>query len=174
MARLPRGHRPSTYDGWVALGWSALALVGAGILGALALPGTTPAPFTDYTRGDFLRPEWLVLATLLAWPVFCAARASWWVAVPVVATLSAQSWYVADTAVDSLRQAGIGAGSSGWYLVAIGQVVVFVAVGLVGAWRCVVRRRWLRRMRRLVPELAQTRLHEGDELPAWEEGFSTG
>jgi hypothetical protein len=174
MARLAQGRQPSVLDGWVALGWGGLALLGAGILGALSVPETTPSPFTDYARGDFLRPEWLVLATLLAWPVFWASRASWLVALPVVAIMSAESWYVVDTAFDAMHQAGIGGSSAGWFLFAAVQAGIFAAAGIAGACHCVARRRWTRRMRRLVPELADSRLFEADELPAWEEGFSTG
>jgi hypothetical protein len=168
MAWAVQRREPSTFDGWVALGWSFAVLVGAGILGTLALPGTVPHAYDEFSRGDFLRPEWLVLATLLAYPVYLASRANWFVAVPVVAIVSAQSWYVVDTALESMHQAGV-AGSSDvvWYALVVGQIAVFVVAGSVGLWRCLSRRRWTRQMRRLVPELAHIRVVSGEESPAW-------
>ena len=168
MAWAVQRRQPSTFDGWVALGWSFGVLVGAGILGTLALPGTVPHPYDEFSPGDFLHPEWLVLATLLAYPVYLASRASWLVAVPVVVIVSAQSWYVVDTALESMDRAGV-TGSSDvlWYALVVVQIAAFVVAGTAGLLRCVSRRRWTRQMRRMVPELAHVRVVTDEESPAW-------
>lgn len=168
MAWAAQRRQPSAFDGLAALGWSFVALLGAGILGTLALPGTVPSPYDEFSRGDFLRPEWLVLATLLAYPVYVAAKASWLVAVPVVVIVSAQSWYVVDTALDSMREAGVaGSIDVALYALVVGQITVFVVAATVGLSRCLSRRRWTRQMRRLVPELADIRIVNDEESRAW-------
>lgn len=168
MSWIAHRRGPSLYEGWAALGWSFTALVGAGLLGALALPGTSPTPFGHYTRADFLKPEWLVLATLLAYPVYLASRSSWWVAVPVAAILSAQSWCVVDSAVDAMRLAGVaGSADAGWYALAAAQVGVYAVAAAAGCAACLGRRRWLRRMRALAPELAASAEEPVEQAPAW-------
>jgi hypothetical protein len=156
MARPAQRRLPSSSDGWAAVGWSVLALLAAGVLGALALPGTTPRPFTAFTSTDFLRAEWLVLATLLAYPIYRAARAHWLAALPVAAIVSAENWYVVDTGLDALHTLELAAPASDAMLdgLVAGQAVLFTAVAMVGGWQSIERGRWLRRMRRLMPELA--------------------
>jgi hypothetical protein len=177
MAWPPQRRQPSTGDGWVALGWSLGALLAAGVLATLASPGTTPEPYTLFAPRDFIRPEWLVLATFIAFPLFLASRERWWVAIPVFTLLSAESWYVVDSAVGSLHQVGLTSpGRDIALYVLLGcQVAVFAAAAWVGARQSLVRRRWLRQMRRVVPDLAQFDAPNDPARPAWSEGFfSTG
>jgi hypothetical protein len=177
VARSAQRRTTSSSDGWRAVGWSTVALLAAGALGALALPSTSPTPFTTFERSDFVRPEWLVLATLLAYPVYLAARSHWIVAAPLVAILAAENWYVVDTALDSLHQVGLTAPTRDALLVGFValQAALFAATAVVGGWRCLERSRWLRRMRRLVPELADANVVGSDASTAGHGGsFSTG
>jgi uncharacterized protein (TIGR03382 family) len=147
---------PSGPDGWSAAGWSAFALLLAGLLGALALPGTRPQRFTAFDPSDFLRVQWLVLATLLVYPVYLAARSHWLAALPLVVIVSAESWYVVNTGLDALHEVDLAAPVSDGLLYALvtSQTALLAWAGLLGGWQSFRRRRWLRRMRRLVPELA--------------------
>ena len=164
---------PPGPDGWRTLGWSCAALLCAGLLSALALPGTTPTPFGDFTSGDFFRPQWWVLSSFAAYPLFFASRSSWRVAVPLVAVVVAQLGYIVNRAVSDMSIAGLAGGPERlWYAAwAVQSLVMIVAAG-AGARMSLRARHWERRMRRAVGQAA-TAVVGDDVVPGRPEGERT-
>ncbi len=132
--------------------WTAVVLVGALAVAALSVPSVS----TIYGHGDsrdFIRPEWFVAGGLLAYPMFYAARASWKVLPLVVVLPSVQVLFSADTAVQRLQQAGLGSGSDDiWYVLAVVEILLYVAAGGAGAARNLDERRWRTYVRELAPD----------------------
>lgn len=151
MRWLEGQHRESEYPvGWLPLLWTLVVVAGAVTAATLALPSLPQSVVGPVTARALFHPEWLVVATLLVFPVYRAARHSWRTALLVVPVACVQVLYVADTAVDTLQQAGLAsAWYDAWYAVAIAQATMFLAVGVVGAARDVRDRRWVRTMHKL-------------------------
>lgn len=128
--------------------WMLTVIFGAVLAAALALPSLPAYSDETATARALFHPEWLIGATLLALPLYRAARLSWSMAVALVPIAGVHVLYIADSAVDASREAGLADGvSSGWYAVAFAQVAVFAIVGSVGAYRNLADRRFVRRMR---------------------------
>jgi hypothetical protein len=141
---------PPGPDGWRTLGWSCLALGCAGILSAIALTGTSPTPYGTFSPSDFFHPQWWVLASLAAYPLYFASRSSWRVALPLTAIVVAQMGYIVNHAVSDMAAAGIATdGQRLWYAAWAVQSLVMVGAAAAGARVNLRARRWERRMRRL-------------------------
>jgi hypothetical protein len=163
---------PPGPDIWRTLGWSCAALACAGLLAGLALTGTKPAPYRQFTSDDFFRPEWWVVASLAAYPLFFASRSSWRVALPLTAIVVAQMGYVVNRAVSDMAMAGIATDADRlWYAAWAVQSFVMVAAAAAGARVSLRNRRWERRMRRLAPPARPVPVKPVDDLPRWHEGF---
>jgi hypothetical protein len=125
--------------------WTAVAVVGSGLVAAFSLPWDTPASIYDQVqRSDLFHPEWLVVGTLLVLPVVYAARASLIAAFLVIVLPGAQLLYVADSGLDTEARFGVARGVDHlWYVLAFAQVLLFAAAGVVAAHRGAVERRWV-------------------------------
>jgi hypothetical protein len=165
---------PPGPDGWRTLGWSCAALACAGLLSIPALTGTDPNPYGHYTAADFFRPQWWVLASFAAYPLFFAARSSWRVALPLVAIVVAQMGYVVHEALAQMHAAGLAAGDDRiWYAAWAVQSVAMIAAAAAGARINLRQRRWERRMRKLVGSDVADGLGAANDRPEWHEGFYT-
>lgn len=161
MRRL-EGQPDELYDPatWMPLVWSLVVVSGAAFAAALALPTLPGYANSPSTARAIFHPEWLVVSTLLVFPLYRAARSSWRAALLAVPVACAHAVYVAVTAVDALHKAGLTSGLfAGWYAVAFAQVALFVTVGVVGARRDVIDRKWVRTMRRVAALPAPDRAH---------------
>jgi hypothetical protein len=135
---------------WVPMVWTLTVVFGGVFAATLALPALPGYADGPVTSRAFFHPEWLVAASLLVLPLYRAARSSWRAALLVVPVASVQVLYIADAAVRSLHQAGLDNRLFvGWYAVALAQIAVFLTVGVVGARRDLVGRRWVKMMRRV-------------------------
>jgi hypothetical protein len=161
---------PPGPDGWRTLGWSCAALGCAALLSAFALPGTTPTPFGAFTSGDFFRPQWWVLASLAAYPLFFASRSSWRVALPLTAIVIAQMGYIVNRAVSDMTVAGVATQADRlWYAVWVVQSVMMIGAAAAGARMSLRARRWERRMRRSVrPDRPAA---DAADLAGWQERY---
>jgi hypothetical protein len=154
------------------MGWSCLALACAGLLSAVALTGTDPKPFVEYGTSDFFRPQWWVLASLAAYPLFFASRSSWRVALPLAALVIAQMGYIVNRAVSDMAAVGIaGDAERLWYVAWVVQSLAMLAAAIAGARISLRNRRWERRMRRLAPPDRAIPKTPVEDLPGWHEGF---
>jgi hypothetical protein len=147
-------------------------IASAGLLSVPALPGTHPHPYGDFTSADFFRPQWFVLATLAAYPLFFAARSSWRVAVPLVAIVLAQMGYVVHEGLSQMAAAGVQTAADRlWYLALAGQSLAMISAAAAGARVNLRTRRWERRMRRLVGRDAPAWVDSADDRPGFPNGF---
>jgi hypothetical protein len=170
-------HESEDPAGWRPLLWTTVVIMGAVTAATMALPSLPQTVSGQVTVRALFHPEWLVVATMLVFPVHRAVRHSWRTALLVVPVACVQVLYVADTAVDTLQQAGFAsAWYDAWYAVAILQAALFLAVGVAGAARDVRDRRWVRTMHKLtglgsptgVPHRQRTQL----PLPPPEDGHA--
>jgi hypothetical protein len=165
---------PPGPDVWRTLGWSCAALGSAGILSALALTGTNPAPYGHYTSGDFFRPEWWVVASFTAYPLFFACRSSWRVALPLTVLVVMQMGYIVNRAVSDMAIAGIATNADRlWYAAWAVQSLAMVGAAAAGARISLRNRRWERRMRKATRPVRRARAVSVDDMPGWHEGFYT-
>ena len=165
---------PPGPDGWRTLGWSCAALGCAGLLSALALTGTTPTPYGHFTSGDFFDPQWWVLASLAAYPLFLASRSSWRVAMPLTVIVVAQMGYIVNQAVSAMSAAGIATNADRlWYLVWAVQSIAMVGAAAAGARLSLRARRWERRMRKIAGPDRAFEEAAADDLPDSHPGFFT-
>ena len=165
---------PPGPDGWRTVGWSCAALACAGILSGLALTGTNPAPYGQFVASDFFHPQWWVLASFAAYPLFFASRSCWWAAVPLTAIVVAQMGYVVNRAVSDLTAAGIATDADRLWYVAWGvQSAAMIGAAAAGARISLRDRRWERRMRRVAGPDHVVRREPVDDMPGWHEGFYT-
>jgi hypothetical protein len=135
---------------WVPMLWTLTVVLGGVFAATLALPALPGYADGPLTSREYFHPEWLVTASLLVLPLYRAARSSWRAALLVVPIASVQVLYIADTAVRSLHQAGLANPLFvGWYAVAFAQIAAFVTVGVIGAKRDLVDRRWVKMMKRV-------------------------
>jgi hypothetical protein len=163
---------PPGPDGWRTLGWSCAALIGAGVLSGLALTGANPATYGDHTASEFFRPQWWVLASFTAYPLFFACRSSWRVALPLTAIVVAQMGYIVNHAVSDLVTAGIASDLDRmWYAAWVVQSAMMVGAAGAGARISLRNRRWERRMRRFAGPDHAFRAEPVDDMPGWHEGF---
>jgi hypothetical protein len=164
---------PPEPDGWRSLGWSCAALGCAGILSAVALPGTEPTAYGHHVASDFFRPQWWVLASLAAYPLFLAARSSWRVAVPLTAIIVAQMFYIVHTAVAAMAAANIATDADRlWFVAWAVQSLALAGAGAAGARISLRDRRRERRMRRAVgvPSVRDADAADAaDDGPGWRE-----
>jgi hypothetical protein len=140
----------------------------------MALTGTNPTPYGHFTMGDFFRPQWWVLASFAAYPLFFASRSSWRVAVPLTAIVVAQMGYIVTHAVSVMTEAGFApdAVRLGYAARAV-QSAVMIGAAAAGARISLRNRRWERRMRKLAgPDRPMPR-EPVEDLPGWHEGFYT-
>ncbi len=150
--RFPEGQHSQWDDPvtWMPFVWTMTVVMGAVLVGTLALPQTAAYIDGPLSARMLFHPEWLVVATLLALPIYRASRISWRAALLVVPIAGAQVLYVADVAVSTLHAAGLtNPLDPGWYALAFAQAAIFLTVGIVGAARNAADRRWVRRMVRL-------------------------
>jgi hypothetical protein len=165
---------PPGPDGWRTLGWSCAALACAGLLSALALTGTTPTPYGNFSADDFFRPQWWVFASFSAYPLYFASRSSWRVALPVTAIVVAQMGYIVNRALTDMSIAGIATNADRlWYVAWAVQSLAMIVAAAAGARISLRHRRWERRMRRLAGPDRPIRPEPVDDLPGWHEGFYT-
>jgi hypothetical protein len=166
---------PPEPDGWRTLGWSCAALAGAGILSALALTGARAAAYGHFTSGDFFRPEWWVLASFAAYPLYFASRSSWRAALPLTAIIVAQMYYIVDSAVSTMTAAGIATDADRlWYVAWILQSTAMVGAAVAGARVSVRDRRWERRMRRAVGDGPTLGADAAEGAPGSRQGHPAG
>ena len=135
----------------MAAGWLlTLALAGVA-LSALSLPALSPAGEPPVQARDVFRPEWLVLAAFLTYPVRRVARASIPLGAVALVAASAQVIAIADLATERLASAGLTSSAVLWFTVALVEVTGFL-VAATGGWR----RRWSdRRWERLTRRLSR-------------------
>ena len=87
---------------WVAAGWLLVLALACAVVAALSLPATSMSAEPGAQARDVFRPEWLVLAAFLAYPVRRVARASLPLGAVALIAASAQVVTIADTAADRL------------------------------------------------------------------------
>jgi hypothetical protein len=163
---------PPAPDLWRTLGWSCAALACAGLLATLALTGTEPTPYRQFSSDDFFRPEWWVLASFTAYPLHFASRSSWRAALPLTVIVVAQMGDVVNRAVSDMAEAGIATDADRlWYAAWAVQSLVMVAAAAAGARISLRNRRWERRMRKAANLDRAARGKPVDDLPRWHEGF---
>jgi hypothetical protein len=96
------------------------------------------------------RLEWFLMATLLGYVIWHAARASWVVGVASTLLASVQMVTIADDGAGRLQQVGmVSAETDMLYLIAGLQVVLFVTAGAVGIRHSLANRRVAKLNRRL-------------------------
>jgi len=165
---------PPGPDGWRTLGWSCAALACAGTLSALALTGTNPSPYGNLRGDDLFHPQWWVLASFSAYPLFFASRSSWRVALPLTVVVVAQMGYIVNHALTDMSTAGISTDAYRlWYVAWAVQSLAMIAAAAAGARISVRTRRWERRMRRIAGPDRPVPAERVDDMPGWHEGFYT-
>lgn len=122
---------------WAAVGWLLTLAVASAALSVLSLPEPAVTSAQPPAARDLFRPEWLVLASFLAFLVRRVARASILLGALALVAASAQVLAVADWATDRLAAAGLTASAPLWFTLAVVESLGFLAAAVSG-WR----RRW--------------------------------
>jgi hypothetical protein len=142
------------------------------LLSALALTSTTPTPYGEFTAGDFFHPQWWVIASFSAYPLYFASRSSWRVALPLTVIVVLQMGYIVNRALSNMSLAGITTDADRlWYVAWAVQSLAMIAAAAAGARVSLRARRWERRMRRAAGPARAPLPEAADDMPGWHEGF---
>ena len=141
-------------DCWSATGWLLAVTALCGICDFLALPDGGVWLGMPLSGHEMFRPEWLVVATFLAFPLVRLARASMLLGLLGFALATGEMYTIVDNArerfVHNVDLFGSGPGfPMAYYALAALQGVLFAVATGIGLRRRWADRRWERMMRRM-------------------------
>jgi len=128
-----------------ALAWTILTVAGACAVAYLSLAnvsGVTKNADGSCCDVEFINGSWWNLAFALGYPVYRAARASYWLAPAAVLVATVVQLYVADTVVGRYAESGWGDGlESLSYFWAVLMGLFFTSAAVAGGVVSVLKRR---------------------------------
>jgi hypothetical protein len=150
-------------DCWSATGWLLAVTAICGVADFLALPDGAVWFGMPLSGDEMFRPEWLVMATVLAYPLVRLAQASYILGVLGFLLSAGEMLTIVDNGRERyLHNAELFGGGPGfptvWYAVAVLQGVVFLVATSHGLRRRWAARRWERMMRKLTKGTVSTGL----------------
>jgi hypothetical protein len=150
QARVDRRTQHTEPSSWAPVGWFTLVVVTTSVTWALCLPQLEPYPSVVPAPGQVFHLEWFLMATVLGYVIWHAARSSWLVGVASTLLASVQMLGIADDGAGRLQQVGmVSAETDMLFLIAGLQVLLFVAAGAIGIRHSLANRRFVKLNRRL-------------------------